>query len=150
MAEVNTILTGIKTRVAAVLGSSYSELAFVQEPSDNSFKGAAKRYGVEAGATVQVETKGVLGSFTQEQDFSIKLTDDFASSNTGDSAKLAAAVNLIEKQQAIFADLTETRCGALSVVIQTTSLEIDEPEYLEDTNVVVVTATVAVTYRIAI
>jgi len=147
MAEISTIVTGIKTRIASVLGSTYSELSHTNEVDKNSFKGATKRYGVEAGDIVQVEEKGVLGKFTVEQAFKIKLTDDYTSSQISDSSKLTTANGLIEKQLSIFADLTSSRCGASSLVIQTTSLSVDEPEYLDDTNVILVTATVAVTYR---
>jgi len=150
MAEISTIVTGIETRVAAVLGSSYSEMAYIANPNDNSFRGSSNKYGVQAGDITQSEDKGVTRSFTVTQNFHIKLTTDYASSNTGDSVKLAAEVTLLEKHLEIYKDLVNTRCGASSTVIQTLDLSVDEPEYLDDNNVILTTGSVSVVYRKAL
>lgn len=150
MAEINTIITGINTRVAAVLGSTYSAMAFIVDPNENNFKGSNKKYGVMAADITQTEDKGVTGSYTVTQNFTIKLTTDYASNNTGDAARLTGVNTLLEKHLEIYKDLHKNRCGAPSTVVQTLDFTVDEPEYLENNNVILTTATVAVVYRKAL
>jgi len=145
MGNIATIVTGIKTRVAAELGSTYSELAHTIDVSKNNFKGSSKRYGVISQAHEQ--TDGTFGRVTLAHTFKIVLTDYYASPSTSDSAKLTSGITLQEKMGDIYVDLVNNQCGAPSLVILTDGLEVEEPEYLEDTNVVVVVGTVRATYR---
>ncbi len=145
--EVATITASINTRTAAVLGSSYSELAFLNEIEKNNFKGANQRYGTQALAISSAEEKGVLGSFTVDQVFEISLTDFYASEQTGDSDRINKGIALLDQALLIYKDLINNRAGSPSIVIKTGDVSTSDPEYLTEDNVVVIKMQVLVTYR---
>lgn len=117
MSEISTLVSGLETRVATVLGSTYSELGFAIDVEKNPFKGSAKRYGVVAGDIAEVEDGGVLGSYTVTQNFTIKVTDKYATSPAGDNSQRDTVIGLNEKCLLIYKDIVNNKAGSPSLVI---------------------------------
>lgn len=118
MADITTLVSGIVTRIQAVLGSDYSELGYVLDVTKNNFKGSFNGYGVVAGDIAQTETSAaVLGAVTVVQDFTIKLTNKYPTSQAGDLGQRAVGIDLQEKAILLFKDLVSTRAGSPSVVL---------------------------------
>ena len=147
MSEVSTIKAAIKTRVAAVLGGSYSELPHVLDVDKNNFKSNSKGYGVLSGAISQDETFGVLKSYSVNQSFIIKITDSFNTKPTDDSDRQTTFDDLMDKALNIHKDLINTRAGAPNTVIHVTDLELEEPEILEGSNTASLAINVTIKYR---
>ena len=145
--EVTDIKATIKTRIATVLGSPWSELPHAIDITKNSFKGNAKGYGVIAGGILQEETFGVLGSYSVNQTFTIKLTDSFSTKPADDSARQTVMDDLMDKSLDIYKDLINTRAGSPASVIHVTDLDVGEVEELVGSNVMSLTMTFIVKYR---
>ena len=134
--EITTLVSGINTRVQAVLGSSYTELGYILDVSDNPSKGSAKRFGVLAGDLNQVETSaGVLGSYTVTQDFIVKVTDKSATSQAGDSSKRSVMISLLEKSLLIYKDLVKTKAGSPGIVLNVLDGMTTENTFHDEDNV---------------
>lgn len=149
MSEIDTIKSGLKTRIAAVLGSYYSELDYTNEVERNNFKGNAKRYGVLAGGLLENEARGCTGKYTVDQSYIVKLTDNFIPSVLDDDNRIASIDNLLNKSLALYKDFLNSQAGASSLVTLVSDLVIDEPELL-DNNIVLITMNITITYRKAL
>lgn len=148
MAEVDTIKTGMKTRIAAVLGSTYNELDHSIDVEKNTFKGNSLRFGVLSGPVIQNELAGVLKSFTVDQTYVVKLTDTFSTASTNDTDRTDTLDDLTENMLLIYKDFINTRAGAPSIVIQVLDLSIEDPEIIDKGNVAVITMTLTIKYRV--
>lgn len=147
--EITDLVSGINTRVKAVLGSEYSELGNIIDVSDNPSKGASKRYGVIAGDIDQTEASaGLLGSFTVTQDFIIKVTGKYATSQAGDSSQRTVMISLLEKCLLIYKDLVKTKAGSPSIVLNVLDGMSTENTYHESDNVCEATMSIQILYRI--
>ena len=145
--EVTTLVDGINTRVQAVLGSSYSELGYIIDVTDNPFKGSANKFGVLAGDLNEVETgAGVLGTYTVTQDFIVKVTNKWATSQAGDSSKRSVMISLLEKSLLIYKDLVKTKAGSPSIVLNVLDGMTTENTFHDDDNVCEATINLQILY----
>jgi len=146
--EIATLVTGLETRVLAVLGSGYTELGFVVDVSDNSFKGSETRYGVLAGDISQVESSGgVLGSYTVVQDFTIKITNRWATSQAGDSSKRDTMVVLLDKTLLIYKDIINNKAGSPTLVLNVLDGMTTDSTFHDDDYVAEATMNIQLLYR---
>lgn len=146
MSTVTDLVTSIKSRMATVLGATYSELSNVTEIEKNAFKGADKRYGVMANQADEVE--GTVCHLTVDQAFEITLTDGYFSNiKASDADKRAKTLALQDKISEVYRDIKTNKAGRPDLVIHTFGLSIAEPEFLEENHVVVVNATFTIKYR---
>lgn len=145
--NATTLISTIKTRVAQVLGATYSEIAYALDLSKNSFKGNFKRYGVLAKGSS--ETSSVNRYVTIDQTFELILTDSFMNTAMSDSLEQAKGPSLHDLAFDIYRDLVNSKAGSPSFVLLVNNLSISEPETM-DGNVVVVKATFNIKYRNAI
>jgi len=146
--EITDLVSGINTRVLAVLGSEYSELGNIIDVTENPSKGSAKRYGILAGNIDQTETSGMLGTFTVTQDFTIKVTNKHATSQAGDGSKRTVMISLLEKCLLIYKDLVKTKAGSPSIVLNVLDGMSTENTFHEDDNVCEATMSIQILYRI--
>lgn len=146
--NINDIIAGLSSRVSAVLGPDYSQLPYVIDVSKNNYNSNAKRYGVRA--LTATETASVTKNVTQLQSFEITLTDAYYESKLDDSAAVQTAHNLQDSVLDIYKDLINTKAGAPSVVMNISNLIVSEPEYLDDSKVVVIRATMDILHRISL
>ena len=146
MTEIATLKSGIETRVAGVLGVTYSELAHILEVEKNSFKRNAKRYGVLGLSISQNEGAGVMGKYTVDQVWTIKQTDSFANKQITDTNQISAIDVLMQNTLDIYKDLCNSQAGSPALVTQLNNLSVEDPEVIDD-NIVVVTMSFLITYR---
>lgn len=144
MSATSTFVSSIKTRVASVLGVSYSELGYALDISKNSFKGNERRYAVLAKAASEVP--GTIGSVTMEQDFEIILTDGYINTAMSDSQAQAKAIALQDLALSIYKDLVQTKCGS-NTCMSVRDCSLADPQFIEKDNVVAQSMTIKVKYR---
>ncbi len=145
--DVANIKSGIITRISTVLGSGYSVLGYATDINKNSFKASNNRYAVLANGISQTEDKGLLGSFTVEQNFEVILTNSYAQDRAGDSSKVESGVTLMDQSLLLYKDIVEAKAGTPSIVLLVNNMSMDQAEYLEEDNVVIIRMTFGVTYR---
>ena len=150
MSEVSTIKAGIKTRVASVLGGTYSELPHTIDIEKNNLRANSLGYGVLAGPLLQDESFGVIRAYSVSQSFTIKITDTFNTKPTEDADRTQTLDDLMDKALDIHKDLINTRAGTASLVIHVTDLELEETEVFEKSNVAVIIMNVTIKYRKAL
>lgn len=148
MNNIVTITAGIKTRTAAVLGVEYGELPYVVDVTKNNYKSNTKRYGVRA--LTATEVSSVTKFVTQLQSFEIILTDSYYQSKLDDSNAVQTAHSLQDSILDIYKDLINTKAGEPGFVMNVTNLIINEPEYIEESKVVLIRAQVAVLHRVSL
>jgi len=140
--SIANIISNTKTRISAVLGNTYTELAYSNNVSKNSFKGNFKRYGLLAGEVNEIS--GTNRYSTMEQSFEIILTDSYINTAMSDAMEVSKGPVLQELAYSVYRDLIKTRCGNSSVVI-VKEFQCSKPETLDEA--VIIRATFKVVYR---
>lgn len=148
MGVINDLTTGIETRVASVLSPSFTKLGFSYTVERNAFKGATERYGVIPGDILEVDFgSGVSGSFTVSQNYTIKLTNRYSSSQVSDLSQKTTVVELLEKCLEIYKDLVITKAGSPSIVLNVLDGMSTETTFYEEDYVAEATMDFQVLYR---
>lgn len=142
-----TLISSIKTRIAAVLGSNYTELAYTNDLAKNSFTGNFKKYGLVVGSSEEISS--VTRYVTLNQTFELILTDSFINTSMTDSNELAKGPVLQDLAFDIYRDLISTKAGSPSTVIMVSDFAVSSPETIQD-KTVVIKATIKVKYRVQI
>ncbi len=145
MAEVTNIVAGLKTNMTTILGPTYTELSNATLIESNSFKGANKRYSVLAQGLDEVA--GTTCHVTVDQRFDMILTDSYYSSIKNDSDKRTKTIGLQELAFDIYKEVVNTKANTPASVMLVDTLAVADPSYLEEDNVVVITATITIKYR---
>lgn len=140
-----TIITSTKVRIASVLGATYSELAYTNDVSKNSFKGNFKRYGLISRDMVEISS--VTRYVTMEHTFELILTDSYINQSMTDAQELAKGPILQDLAFDIYRDLMNMKAGSPSIVISVSDLSSIAPETLSEDGVVVVRAQFKIKYR---
>ena len=141
---VTDIITGIETRLAAVL-TTYDPLRYYFDITKNDYAGNNNRYAV---VPKEVETQvGVVRSVTVNQDFQIILTSGYRNNPKSDTDLQAVIKDLYDKMDDVLNDLYLTKLGAPSIVLLLTLSGIEEPEILEDNKVIALRMNIKVRYR---
>jgi hypothetical protein len=141
---VSTIITGIETRLAAVL-TTYDPLRYYFDLEKNDYAGNNSRYAV---IPKEVESQaGVVRSVTVNQGFQIVLTSGYRNNPKSDTDLQAVVKDLYDKMDDVLNDLFLTKLGAPSVVLLLTLNGIEEPEILEENKVIALRMNLTVRYR---
>lgn len=143
---VNDIVEGLKTTALSVLGAGYSEMKYVEEPTQNTTRGNNDRYGVRHLGGVQLP--GVTRYMTFSQTFEIILTKSYYQSSIGDSGARTAALELSGLMNDIYREVIRTRANAPGVVLHVDQLELSEPEYNETSKYTLLRGQLVVQWRI--
>ncbi len=146
MAEINTLKTGIKSRIVATLGSAYSELSYNLDIAKNNFKGNTNRYGVLAGPLTENESRGVIGKYTVDQLFVITFTDSWGNKPTNDDAEVSTLDAMMENTLTLYKDLVNTQAGSPSLVTLVSDFSVEAPEII-DGNIATIVMSITITYR---
>lgn len=142
---MNDITTAMKSEIAAELGASYKELAYVENVQKNNFRTGNDRYGVRALQGAQVP--GVTKNITITQEYEVVLTKGYIESSVDDTLQVSKSYDNRENLLDIYKRLVNNRAGLPSVVLNVFDLIIGEPEYLEQDKIVIQRATMNITYR---
>jgi len=141
------IRDNFETEVSTALGATYSELKYKVNPAQNDFKTNKKGYGVVPREAAVVE--GVIRSVTVDHVFDVVLTQDYHNQKS-DAKQLVSTFELFDKMNDISDAVVSTNLSLPGTVYVVNLLSIDEPEYLEDDNVVVLIAKYIIKYRTSI
>ena len=140
----------LKTCLASTAGAEYNELKYLEEASlsKNSFtQGKDKRYGVRPGSTPESAEAGVNRDLTYTQSFEFVLTKGYKQSAHSDSAKYEAFLDLHEIALQFYNKVYKAPPSrALNVV----DLIIEEPLFVADDKVAVLTGNVNIIYRLTL
>lgn len=140
---VEQINDAIKVRVAAVLGSDYSEMAYVLAVEMNNERNSVDRYGVHPLSASN--TTGPLNLIAFDQAFEIVLMDQFKNRDS-DLQQRETTFVLYDKMDAIIQDLMHTKIGLSSIVTLVHDPAIGEPEY-PDNEIAVLRGIVIIKWR---
>ena len=143
--KVRDIRNAMLVEIAAELGATYSELAYVEDVQKNSLRTSNQRYGVRQVDAFQID--GVNKFATFDQTFQVVLTKGYTQSNIDDSEQRETSLDLTELAHDIYVRMFKTKAGLPSDVINVKDLSISEPEYLEDDKVTIIRANLIITYR---
>lgn len=142
---IKDISDSIKVRIAAEL-PDYSELAYKRTLEKNNFRTTSKRYGVLPLSGNQID--GVTKHMTMVMTFELTLTDQYFETNIDDTKKDISAMELRQNWLKVYRDLVKSKAGLPSQVMQVTSAELQEPEFLDDQKVVALRGRCDITFRI--
>lgn len=139
-----SIKSSIESQLQTTFGDTWSPLSFTEDVSKNPLSKQTRAYGVTTGETVQVD--GVNRFLTFDQRYNIVLTEFYGQASVNDSKIDDKHLDLVEKIHEAFKALINTRAGNASVM-NVKNLNISEKEILETEKVIVVRATIDITYR---
>lgn len=148
MSNASTIFSGVKTVVQSALGSEYSELTHTMNLEKNTFSGASKRWGILPSGGF--EERGNTQNNTVSQGFKVILTDDYITSECGDSEVIGKVVSMIGLLESVFKALVKQKCGAPTAVILVNGFSIDETLVWEDEKIIVIEANFQVRHQVSL
>ena len=142
------ITNAMETEIQAELGVLYKKLAYVEDVSKNSLRTSSDRYGVRALESSQIP--GVTKFTTYTQSYEVVLSKGYVQSNIDDTEQVDASYDLRALLLDIYTRLVQTHAGLPLVVLNIFNMVADQPEYLVDEKVVVIRATMDITYRLTL
>lgn len=148
MTTINDIKAGIEGRLA-VVAASYSRLAYQMDVSKNKFKGNSKGFSVQPISSAEADS--VLGAFTNDHAFSITLTNSYnegAKSQVGDTLKSSRVTEINDDILTIYKDLAVNKSLIDSSILVINDLAIEEAEFIEESNIIIIRCTVNIKYKI--
>lgn len=135
MGNTSTIVTGIETTLASVF-TSFTKANFGIDIQKNSWKHGKSVYSVVPQSSSQGNS--TTCAITMEQSFLVTIADQFKSERTDDSSKQSKIISLTDSAMDFFKALVKNKAFAPSVVLNIYDLEIQDPEFLEDENIVLI------------
>lgn len=145
MSAIQTLTDNIKTRTLAVLGAGYSEAAYGIDFLKNTKFGTQNVYAVLPLGLENVAT--VTKSVTYDQTFSVRIAKTYINLSMGDATQQTAAISLLESAKDLYLDLVDTKCGSPAICLNTTDLDVQNPEHAPESKMVVVIMNFVVKYR---
>ena len=143
--EITTIKVGIETRIQATL-SGFSEMNHGILVENNTKTSLNNKYVVIPDVIETNFNNGTLGWITVNQTYIVKLSKEFKQTQINDHDKQDVAIELMQKHCFdLYQDLVNNRAGATSIVINIDDMNIDTPDFID--NSVVVSMSFIVTYR---
>ena len=129
MSNVGDILTALKSRIEAVVPSSWKELRYIYELEKNDFRTVEARFGagVEAGNTVA----GPARQITIDHTFFVVLARR-AVGRKSDENERTAITDLYDKMELIQEEVFQQKLGIPGVVFLVSDISYDEPERIGD------------------
>jgi len=131
--HITDITASIKSIVAITLGSTYAELPFAYNITQNAKIVGRKGYTVIPQGLN--ETDSVNQYYTVNQNYEIVLNDVFLPSGSNDSSKRTAIISLYDKMLDIYSAIVKQKAGHSSVMIAN-NMSIKDPEIEENNDFV--------------
>lgn len=142
---VEQIITAGKSQLSTTLGASYSELDYVIELEKNNFRNRTTRYGfIPLGADTGESVINKV--YTLDHSFQIILTQP-TFNRQNDAGLISATNTLYDKMDDIFKDFMNKKLGLNTIILNIQEPSIEEPEYLEDNDLVALRGNVVIKYR---
>ena len=145
------VRNALKMCLASTAGAEYYELKYVENVTENSFnQGKDLRYGVRPGITPENGINGTTGHLTYTQSFEFVLTKGYCESAHDDFSKYETFLDLHEIALRFYNKVFTTKAGLPSRVLNAVNLVINEPEFLTQSKVTVLTGNVDIIYRLTL
>lgn len=142
---VQEIIEAAEERVEAVLSTDWHKLDYIRDPRKNSKMGTNRGWGIRMGASAPGEAP-VFGAYTQT--FSLDVVLMMGSvPGKGDSQIQAAEFEAMSWADRFVRDFLGTRLYLSSNVLRVADPSIGAPEYLQDTEAVLIVVSFPVQYR---
>jgi len=141
---VEQIYDAIKSEVATSLGASYQELPFVFDVSKNDLRRIKKGYGVLHKSATSADS--VTRVYALDHSFQVIFTETNGRTNSDADAQEALNV-LYDKIDEIFKGMVLRKLGLNSIVLLVFEPSIEEPEFLDDNQFLVLRFGFIVKYR---
>lgn len=145
--SITTIKSGIESRLDISI-PNYSKLSYQINIEDNKFKGNSAGYSVLPNSAS--EQDGLLGAVTLDHSFNITLTNSYnagAKSQIGDELKTSRIAELQDDLRTVYRDLVVNKSGIDASILLVSQLDISEPEFIEESSVIFIKATVTIKYK---
>lgn len=145
--SIANIKSSLEARFEA-LNTTFTKLSYQLKVEDNKFKGNNKGYAINPKSASEVET--VLGFFIMDQVFEFTLTNGYtagAKSQLGDDLKVSRVAELMDVILTTYKDITNKNIAVESSVILISQLEIQDPEFIEESDVITQKFNIIVKYR---
>jgi len=148
MTVITDIVDAILAEVQAELGATYKELPYLENVEQNNFRGNNDRFGVRPLGALQLP--GVTKFVTLSQTFEIVLSKGYIESSLDDDNKVVKSLDNRALMLDIYKRLVNNRAGLPLVVLNLTDLALAEPEFIDESNVVIQRATMTILYRFSL
>jgi len=145
MKAVEQISDAIKSRIKAIF-PDYKELDFSYFPEKNNFYNNFLRFGVTVAAASSTAT--ITKSLSFNHDFKILLTDCYKATDEDEIDLTTKIFNVQDRMNDILKDLYRTNLGLINLVFQVTPLGIEAPLIVEQQQLIILTSSLNVTYRL--
>lgn len=144
---VKQINDGLETTVATVVDSDYALLDYKYDTAKNNFRNNKKRYAVIplAGTSVNTITK----VYSMIQQFEIIITNEYVNRDD-DTAQRDVMFDLYDQADEIFKEVYRRPNGLSAIVLNIQNININDPEFFDDSSVAVLRFQLGVTYRNAV
>lgn len=123
-----------------------NELDYLEEVSQNNFRGNTDRYGIRELSLNP--TNEIVGRESIDRTYEIVLTTDYVNKKGSDLKQREAKQALIAKMELIRRKMRITKAGSYTNVRITRDFNEPEVEFLDDNNVAVCRAEITVNYRV--
>ena len=141
---VEQINTALKTQVTTVLGPTYKELQYIFDVGKNSERGLTSAYGVRPLSASNAV--GVTRYYTLDQSFEVILTG-IAARTVNDTDKFNLIFTLYDKVDQILNQCFLTKLGLPNIVLLVDSPSINEIEFFDENQFIVLRFSLNVKYR---
>lgn len=145
---VENINDALTTLVGTELSTGYSVLNYIHTIEKNFLNGSKNRYGVRP--LNASSASGVTRVYTLDHSFQIIITSEYINSGVDDIAQREETFVLYDKMDEVFKAAYLTKVGLPNTILNIDNISIQEPEYLDAHNVVVLRADFNIKYRQAI
>ena len=139
----------LTTCLGSEAGAEYNELKYLNDVSQNHSR-LRRGYGVRPSSTIEVGTEGTTKNLTYTQTFEFVLAKAYKESALGDSSKFEAFLDLHDIALRFNNKVYNTKAGLPSRVLNVVNLTLDEPAFLDEDKVTVLTGNIDIIYRLTL
>jgi len=145
MKSVEEISNALKARIKVVL-PDHKELDFSYFPEKNNFYNNFLRYGVTVSAANSTAT--ITKALSFNHDFKVILTDCYKATDEDELDLTTRIYNIQDRMSDILKNVYWTNLGLINLVFQVTPIAIEAPLIIEPQQLIILTASLNVNYRL--
>ena len=142
---VEQIVESMESIIGTTLGATYKKLSYKFNVEQNDFVRNKKRYGV-----VPLDAESAITAmryYTINHTFQVILIDDYKNVGGNDKKQEQVLFSLYDKLDDITENLYNKKLGISNIVYYVTLSSKEEPEFIEEDNVIALRANYVVQYR---
>jgi len=140
--SVSSILTSLESQVSTTLGASWSELDYIYNLEDNSFRTGDNKYGV--GTLTGANVTGATKAITLDFDFFVVLCKNFVNRQDDVNERVALS-DIYDQFEEINKNVFQKKLSNANILV-VQDISYDEPEKI-DRGVISVRVNFTIKYR---